>query len=366
MKTVGKKEILQAILQEALTIKRKKELYQEALNINKELKQLNEYGHPGAMLGHGFKDYEGPSPVMGMVTPSNYEEVNPGEECCLDEFPKLEKDIQGFGDEEGAMEDGMSSSVEAENEELKEKLAKVKEVLAMLDEGFFSNVKAGWQGLKTGVQTGVQAGKEAGQQQYQQTQQAQAIKAKKDAILSQLNQAKKNALNKGEVDWRGIQQILSQLGYKYIGGNNPTIQPLAEGEDCGMTEGLDEAWGGFLRGAANKLGGDISKGAQNVAGGISKGAQNVAGGISKGAQNVAGGISKGVQGIAGGVQGAAGKVSGAVQNAAGKVGQYASDIKAAGQQASAQQNQAAAEEQKSQEYIAAQYDKVINLLNQVK
>jgi len=123
MKKISENEIKQAIIKEALTIKRKRELFEEAKKINAELKQLNEYGHPGAMLGYGFKEYEGPSPVLGLVTPSNYEEVKPEDGGCkLDEFPKLEKDIEEI--DGGAVEapDEMQS-LQNENKLLKEKLA---------------------------------------------------------------------------------------------------------------------------------------------------------------------------------------------------------------------------------------------------
>lgn len=336
MKKIGQKEIVDAIIKEALTIKRKRELFKEARKINEELKQLNEYGHPGAMLGWGFKNSESPSPVMGLVTPSNYEEQKPEETedcgCKLDQFPKLEKDIDEFG-EEGEEGEGITDepvddiqALKDENQELKEKLAQIQDALGALNEGMFDKVKAGWQGLKAGVKAGVEAGKEAGQQQYQQTKQAQEIEAKKQSVISQLSQAKAQALKTGQIDWGGIQKMLSQIGYKYVGGATPSVIPLEEGEEMGMTEGLEEGLGGFIKGAAQKIGGDIAKGVGNVAG----------------------------------------KVVGAAQKAADKVGQYAADVKAVGQQASAAQDQAKAEKQKSQEYISANYDKVINLLKQVK
>ena len=134
MKKIGQKEILDAILKEALTIKRKKELFSEAKKMNAELKQLNEYGRPGAMLGFGFQDSTSPSPVMGMVTPSTYEEEKPEEcGCELDEFPKLEKDMQDIGGDEGSEPLPGEESVEAlkdENRMLKEKLAKIEGALA--------------------------------------------------------------------------------------------------------------------------------------------------------------------------------------------------------------------------------------------
>ena len=332
MKKIGQKEILDAILKEAITIKRKRELFKEAQKINQELKQLNEYGHPGAMLGWGFKNSDSPSPVMGLATPSNYEEEKPKEcGCKLDQFPKLEKDIDEFGEEGENINEPVEDvqSLKDENKELKEKLAQIQDAIGALNEGMFDKIKAGWQGLKTGVKTGVQAGKEAGQQQYQQTQQAQEIEARKQNVISLLSQAKANALKQGKINWPEIQKLLSQIGYKYVGGATPSVVPLEEGETMGMTEGL----GGFIKGAAQKIGGDITKG----------------------------------------IGGAVNKVAGAAQNVANKVGQYATDVKAAGQQTSdvqdqtkAQQAADAAEQQKSQGYISSNYDNVINLLKQVK
>lgn len=336
MKKIGQKEILDAILKEALTIKRKRELFKEAQKINQELKQLNEYGHPGAMLGWGFKNSDSPSPVMGLATPSNYEEEKPEEcGCKLDQFTKLEKDIDEFGEEGENINEPVDDvqALKDENKELKEKLAQIQDAIGALNEGMFDKIKAGWQGLKTGVKTGVQAGKEAGQQQYQQTQQAQEIEAKKQNVISLLSQAKANALKQGKINWPEIQKLLSQIGYKYVGGVTPSVVPLEEGETMGMTEGLEEGLGGFIKGAAQKVGGDITRGVRSVAG----------------------------------------KVAGAAQNVASKVGQYATDVKAAGQQTSdaqdqakAQQAAAAAEQQKSQGYIGSNYDNVINLLKQAK
>jgi len=351
MKKISQNEILQAILNEALTIKRKKELFKEAQKINKELKKLNEYGHPGAMLGHGFKNYEGPSPVMGLVTTSNYEEEKPeGEECgCeLDQFPKLEKDIEEFGGDENEIESSSEindiQSLKDENEKLKAQLAQIQDAVGALNEGLWDKTKAGYQAIKTGAQAAVKAGKEAGQQQYQQTRQSQDIATKKQEITSLLSQAKAKAMQNGKIDYKEIQNILSQAGYKYIGGANPSVVTLEEGEEVGTIEGLEEGLGGFLKGAAKKVGGDISKGVSNVAGKVANAAGNVAG-----------------------------KVAGAAQNVVGKVGQYVSDINSAGQQGPEDQNKvnaekaaAQAEHQKQMDYIGGQYDKVINLLSQVK
>ena len=48
MKKVTPSDIRAAIVEQALTIKRKKELYENVVNINKELKQLNEVNWVGS------------------------------------------------------------------------------------------------------------------------------------------------------------------------------------------------------------------------------------------------------------------------------------------------------------------------------
>lgn len=335
MKKISQKDILQTILKEALTIKRKREIFNEARKMNLELKQLNEDRWQG--LGHGFASYDGPSPIMGLQTQSNYEEVKPEEDCdCkLDQFPGLEKDMEEMGNNEETTfenEEDNIESLKAKNAELEDKLAQIQNALGALNEGFWDKAKAGFQGIKAGIGAGIQAGKQAGQQQYQQTQQSQEIKAKLDRVKAELNQAKANALQKGEIDYHAIQKILAQAGYKYSGKGAQALQPLSEGEACGEATALEEAFGGFLKGAANKIKGDISGVAQNVGN----------------------------------------KISGAVQNVANKASQYASDVKAAGQQSSAQQDQNTADkaefQAKEQERLASigsEYDKIINLINQL-
>jgi FtsZ-binding cell division protein ZapB len=145
---ISEKEIKQDILNEALVIKRKKELFKEAQKINEELKQLNEYGHPGVMSGYGFKDYTGPSPVIGLVTPSNYEEKKPEEcGCKLDQFPKLEKDIEEFGGDENDVSPETSIDtnevqvLKSEVEELKSKLAQFEEKIGSLNEAMSDKLK---------------------------------------------------------------------------------------------------------------------------------------------------------------------------------------------------------------------------------
>jgi len=142
MKKIGQKEILEAILSEALIIKRKKELFKEAQKINQELKQLNEeIGARTGGFGPGFASYKGPSAIMGLQTRSEYEpEENKECGCKLDQFPQLEKDMEGFdletGKEEGSSIEGKSmESLAHENEELKEKLAKIQTAISSINEG---------------------------------------------------------------------------------------------------------------------------------------------------------------------------------------------------------------------------------------
>jgi hypothetical protein len=128
MKKINQKEIIATILNEAVKIKRKKELFEDAKKINAELKQLNEERWAG--LGHGFADYKGPSPIMGLVTPSNYEEQKPEDDACkLDQFKGLERDIDDIEKEDGESTENVASAVqqlEDENKELKAQLAQIK------------------------------------------------------------------------------------------------------------------------------------------------------------------------------------------------------------------------------------------------
>ena len=154
MKKIGQKEIIQAILNEALTIKRKRELFKEAKKINSELKQLNEYGHPPTMLGPGFENSTTKMQLMGLSTPINVspDEKEHGEDCgCkLDQFDGLEKDMEEFGDEESTEDvSGEETSSEGgddiqalkdENQELKAQLAQIKNAVESLNEGVSGNV----------------------------------------------------------------------------------------------------------------------------------------------------------------------------------------------------------------------------------
>jgi hypothetical protein len=134
MKKINEKDIKNAILKEAIRIKRKKELFKEAKKINAELKQLNEEGHPGAMLGWGFKNSNSPSPVIGLATQSTYEEEKPEnhEIKKLDQFAALEKDIEEYGDEDMDSEENIIDDIQSlkdENRELKEKLEKIQNAI---------------------------------------------------------------------------------------------------------------------------------------------------------------------------------------------------------------------------------------------
>lgn len=138
MKKIGKKEIITAILNEAVTIKRKKELFNEAQKINSELKQLNEV-HPGALLGWGFKNSNSPSPVIGsgpiqqgMGSPEAG--IPDGSGFKLDQFHGLEKDINDFEqhDEENIVD--AVQKLKDENEELKAQLSQIKNAVESLNE----------------------------------------------------------------------------------------------------------------------------------------------------------------------------------------------------------------------------------------
>lgn len=134
MKKINQKELVGIILKEAQKIKRKKELFEEAKKINKELKQLNEYGHPGAMLGWGFKNSESPSPVIGLATQSPYEEVKPDscDSCELDQFSGLEKEMGEINDLEENMMPSEADAIKAlkdENEQLKARLSQIEDAL---------------------------------------------------------------------------------------------------------------------------------------------------------------------------------------------------------------------------------------------
>lgn len=143
MKKIGQKEILEAILMEALVIKRKKELFEEAKKINQELKMLNEeIGARTGGFGPGFANYKGASPVMGISTQSQYEpeeDKNSDCGCKLDQFSQLEKDVEGFGSEEqetnGSTSGNELETLAHENAELKEKLSKIENALASINEG---------------------------------------------------------------------------------------------------------------------------------------------------------------------------------------------------------------------------------------
>lgn len=283
MKKIGQKEILEAILSEALTIKRKKELFKEAKKIDTELKQLNEERWQG--LGHGFKGYEGPSPVMGLSTQSTYEPAEEDESPCFDHINKLGdemKDFETSGIEIGG-ENNDIQSLKDENEELKAKLEQIQNALGALNEGFFDNAKAAWQGVKSGI--------EAGQQQYQQTQQSQQVEAmKKKAIAAlQSKMAELNSIGKN-VNPQDISAILQQFGLKYLGKKQggPKVVALTEGEQPVMEE-LDEIFGKFgamVGGAAKKVAGDVVGAAQNVAGKVQGAAQNVADKVQQYGQQV--------------------------------------------------------------------------------
>jgi len=354
MKKIGQKEILDAILKEALTIKRKRELFKEAQKINEELKQLNEYGHPGAMLGWGFKNTESPNPVLGLVTPSHYEEQKPEDQtpeecgCKLDQFPKLEKDIEEFGGEEDVKTDSEPTddiqSLKDENAMLREKLAAIEGALGDLNEGMFDKLKAGISGVKAAWQTG----KQAGQQQYQQTRQSQEIETMKKKAIEAL-QTRMAQLNKAGRQFnfqKDIQAILKPFGLQY---SKKQIIPLAEGEEPGelMQEELDELFGKYgamIGGAAKQFGKDV-KDTAKAAGQAVKGAAQSAGQAVKGAaQQVAAPIQQ------------YGQKLGAAAQAAGQEYEKGQDEKQAAAKAQAEKMQQVVQ------YNASMFNAAINAL----
>lgn len=256
-KKVKEQEILNAILKEAKNIKRKKELFEDAIKINKELKAINEEGHPGVMLGFGFKNSTTPSPVIG----ANNEQDNE-----LSELNALAEEIKDIKEKNKNLldKDEIIKELKQKNEELESTLMEIREKMEnFLQEGLFNNLKAGFQGAKAAIKTAVKTGKEAGVQQYQQTKQAQELSNLKqkmiDAVRNKISDLNKSGIN---VNFqKDIQPILNSFGYQYY---KKQILPLSEGESSleMQEEELNEIFGKFgsmFKGAANQIGKDINK-----------------------------------------------------------------------------------------------------------
>ena len=107
MKKVTPTAIKEAIIEEALKIKRKKELYESVLTINKELKQLNEVGMVGAF---GFKGPEDASSKTKTGFVEDFQNIShiaelememaknatPITEEVIDEMQKLKNEIEAL------------------------------------------------------------------------------------------------------------------------------------------------------------------------------------------------------------------------------------------------------------------------------
>lgn len=128
MQKLGPKQIKEAIVKQALLLKRKKELYNEAKKINSELIQLNEYGHPGVMLGLGFNpEHLQKSKIGGYMDGS--EALRPVEGKGFDALNDLEEEIGQIEQEEVAPENTELTQLKAENEALKQKIAEIEKAL---------------------------------------------------------------------------------------------------------------------------------------------------------------------------------------------------------------------------------------------
>lgn len=136
MKKVNSELIRESIFKETLVIKRKRELFGEAKKINDELKQLNEAGHPGVMLGYGFAGPDSHKGIIGLAgrtatgseVPFTNAENKPEEcDCKLDQIHNLESEMGEIKEESinGESLEEKIARVEKENEELKEKFTKL-------------------------------------------------------------------------------------------------------------------------------------------------------------------------------------------------------------------------------------------------
>ena len=115
MKKITPSAIKAAIVEQALKIKRKKELYENVLSINNELKQLNEVGMIG---GFGFQmpgDVSNKTKTGFVETPNishiaeleKEMQVEPIKEDMLDEVSRLKEEL---------------ATLKQENETLKSKI----------------------------------------------------------------------------------------------------------------------------------------------------------------------------------------------------------------------------------------------------
>lgn len=117
-KVISPNAIKQAIIEEALKLKRKQELYLEVKNINSELATLNEGMGMVASFGfkspsdsanttkHGFvNDFQNISHVAALAAEMDAAEKksNPINEDVLDEVAKLKEELQKLKEENEAL-----------------------------------------------------------------------------------------------------------------------------------------------------------------------------------------------------------------------------------------------------------------------
>lgn len=133
---ISKEKIISLINEEAEVIKKKKELYNEVIKINSELKVLYEeqglagtFGFQSDMNGQGKNNS-----VTGFENPQN-----------ISYIAQLEKEM---GEEEPVEETGLENeesddlmALKRENEDLKEKLASFEELLNSLKNSLNENKK---------------------------------------------------------------------------------------------------------------------------------------------------------------------------------------------------------------------------------
>ena len=139
---IKKEQITEAIKQEALRIKKSKEIYKKAIQLNEELKKINEMHGMGIGLGAGFAgslsnravggDGNG-SQVLGLVTPGMETGRDSKEDLetvgSLKDLFNLDKEMQDVDKKEESSKEELIDSLSKENEELKAKLAKIDQTL---------------------------------------------------------------------------------------------------------------------------------------------------------------------------------------------------------------------------------------------
>ncbi|GIV44027.1 MAG: hypothetical protein KatS3mg035_1150 [Bacteroidia bacterium] len=116
MKKITPSAIRTAIVEEAIKLKRKKELYESVVSINKELKQLNEVSWVGSFgfqapsdnsnkTKTGFvNDFQNISHIVELEREmKSEEEVAPIKEDVLDEVAKLKAEIESLKKENEAL-----------------------------------------------------------------------------------------------------------------------------------------------------------------------------------------------------------------------------------------------------------------------